>query len=267
MPEFESYEAKRRRRRKRTVVVVAPLVCILAVAAIGFWATRHTARPVAPAGLAGQIVQARDTAQYSRALQLVRDGLKDADPPAIRTLSEDFQRDLKPDLRLHFLSHGAMPPKEPIGSRLLLTPDDEFYFKLNLVNLPRPCYAYMFLVDSAGNWTVLLPNRVYAPNGNPLSPALYQVPDNIARKLRPPDTPGAEKLFAVEAYWRIGALEDLAAQLAAETNPERARALGQQVLARLKLEDAAADEIPGLAYATLEFHNSGRPSAQEAERQ
>ncbi len=124
----------------------------------------------------------------------------------------------------------------------------------------------MFLVDSAGDWTVLLPNKGYVPNGNPLLPAIYQVPDTLRKKLRPSETPGAEKLFAVEAYWRIDALENLASALANETDSGRARDLGRRLLARLELENAKPDGLHSLRVGALVFHDSGGHSVQEVEK-
>ena len=268
MPGFTKYEDTRRAQRLKKAALLVVGACVLAGGAFAVWKIKRPTRPAPLPDLARQIVDARAAGQYDRAMQLVAEGLKsNSGLPAIRTLSEEFQQDLKPDIRLRYLTHGALPLRSPrLGSHLQLTPDDEFYYTVNLLHVARPCYVYMFLVNSAGDWTVLLPNKEYAPNGNPLSTAQYQVPDNIKKRLRPATTPGAEKLFAVAAYWRIGALEELAAALAVETNAEHARALGQQLLARLRLEEAAANGIPGLAFGTSEFHNSGRPSVMEAEK-
>jgi hypothetical protein len=229
---------------------------------------RKPSQPLPLSDLAQQIVDARDAAQYDKEMQLVSYGLKShSDTPALRDLSDEILRDIKPDIKLHCLKHGV-PLSVTLGEGDCeqLSPDDEFYFKVNLLGAGRQSYAYMFLVDSVGAWTVLLPNKAYAPNPNPLSPALYQVPDNIQRKLRPPKTPGAEKLFVVVANWRIDALEELAKKLSVETDPERAGALGEQLLKRLALEEAKPIELHGLKVGTKVIYDSGRTSVQDGEK-
>jgi hypothetical protein len=269
MPEFKSFEdSQKEGRRKKAALLLVVVTCVLAGGAFALWKIRQPSKPTPLPNLARQIVDARGAAQYDRALQLVAEGLQgSSDFRAIKTLAEDFERDLKPDIRLRCLKYGISPSAVPPPNACRqLTPADEFYFKVNLVGVPGPCYLYMFLVDSNGYWTVLVPNKAQAPNLNPLSPSLYQVPDNIDKKLRTPETAGAEKLFVVAAYWRIDALEDLAAALATETDMERERALGQQLLARLRLEDAKPAGIHGLSVGTFEFHNSGRFPVQAAEK-
>lgn len=269
MPRLVSYEDKvkegrKARWRKRAVLLVAG-TCILVGGAFALWKTKQPPQPAPLPDLARQIVDARAAGQYDRALQLVAEGLRShSGVPAIRTLAEEFQQELKPHVQMRYLRRGALPSRSPRpGSRLQLTPDDEFYYTVNLLDVPRPCYVYMFLVDSAGEWTVLLPNQAHVPNRNPLPRAVFQVPDNIRKRLRPADTPGVEKLFVVLASWRIGALEDLAAAL---KDSGRAGALGKRLLARLRLEEAAAPGIPGLSFGTYEFHDSGRISLQGVEK-
>lgn len=269
MPEFKSFEDSRKEgRRRKAVLLVAVVTCVMAGGAFVLWKIRQPSKPSPLPDLALRIIDARGAAQYDKALQLVAQGLQGgADVPAVRALSEDLQRNLKPDIRLHCLKYGVPPSALPTANSCRqLTPDDKFYFRINLVQVARPCYVYLFLVDSVGDWTVLLPNKAYAPNANPLPPASYQVPDDIDRKLKTPDTPGAETLFVVAAWWRIDALEDLAIALAREPNVERARAIGQQLLARLRLEDAKPAGIHGLSVGTFEFHNSGRSPVQAAEK-
>jgi len=264
---YSSRQRKKRARQKRFGIVLAVAICLLAVCLLAL-SKRGPSRLTPLPNLAQRAVEARDAAQYDRALQLVKDGLNHPSvAPAIQLLSDELQQDLKPDIRPYYLRKRALPARSPgLESRPRLTPDDKFYFKVNLIGALHPCYVYVFLVDSAGDWTVLFPDKAYAPNHNPLSPASYQLPDNIGKELRPPDTPGEEKAFFVVAYWRISALEELAAALATETSSARARALGQQVLKRLQLEFAKPAGIHGLKVGTWESANTGRPSIQEAEK-
>jgi hypothetical protein len=269
VPGFKRYEEIEKERRRKKTVLYAVGVLVLLSGGAAFWKIRRPPQPVPLPEVAQQVVDARGAAQYDRALQLLDQGLKShSDAPSIRALSEELQQDLKPTILPYYPRHGALPSKsQQPGSRPRLTPEDKFYFTVNLVEVSRQCYVYMFLVDSAGDWKVLFPNKTYSPNKNPLSPALYQVPDPIGKELRPADTPGEEKVFFVVANWRIGALEDLAAALAAEVNSERSRALGQQIYKRLQLEFAKPAAIHGLKVATWESDDSGRPSVPEAEKQ
>lgn len=205
---------------------------------------------------AKEIADARDAGQYDRALQLAADGLaRHPGVPQIRDLSDQLQRDLKLSaFDLSCVLHG-----KPLGATHCdtLTSADEFYATVDLTGVQPNSYAYLFLVDSAGDWKVLLPNKT---DPNPLLPAQYRVPDQLDFKgrLHPPETPGAEKLFLVVAWWRIPALEDLSARLAAEKVPERARDLGRQIEARLQLEWAKPAALKGLKHGQLEFDNAGR---------
>jgi hypothetical protein len=206
---------------------------------------------------AKEIVDARDEAEYDRALQLAAVGLdRHPDLPQIRDLSEDLRRDFKVAFVLHCVPYG-----KPLGGRnncQTLTSADEFYLTVDLTAVQPKCYVYVFLADSAGGWEVLVPNKT---DPNPLLPHEYKVPDDLdfKRKLHPPDAPGAEKVFLVAARWRIPVLEDFSAKLAAEKDPERVRDLGEQIEARLRKERAKPDAIKGLKIGTLEFNNSGKP--------
>jgi hypothetical protein len=147
-------------------------------------------------------------------------------------------------------------PISGIDTCQTLTPKDEFSITVDLTGARPESYAYLFLADSAGNWKVLLPNKAYS---NPLRADKYTVPDLIDFKgrLHPPSRPGVEKLFLVVARWRIPVWEDLSSSLAAETDPNRARDLGDQVEARLKLENAKPASLKGLKLGDLEFNDSG----------
>jgi hypothetical protein len=221
--------------------------------------------PSQPAPLpnpAQEIVDARDAAQYDKALQLAASGIgSHPDIPQIRELSDALQRDFKPAFDLHCVRHGKPLREGSAGDDCQeLTPADEFYVTVTLPEVPdlpdasRRYYAYLFLVDSDGSWRVLLPNKT---NPNPLLPFTYQVPDNYG-KLHPSNTPGAENLFLIVAWWPIPALEDLLDKLAAETDPERVRDLGRQIDERLRLEQAKPTALKGLKTGTLEFEDSGK---------
>jgi hypothetical protein len=254
----------------RSVLLYAVCVSILAggIYVLWKWKARHPSHPAPLPDMARKIVDARGEGQYDKALELAAEELKNhPDTPAVKELSDQMLRDFRPDVRLECFKNGEPRSANSGPSHCAeLKPGDQFFFTVLLPNGPRPYFVYMFLVDSAGNWAVLLPNKAYAPNLNPLPPALYEVPDNIQQRLTPPDTPGAEKLFVVIASWKIDALEDLSAKLAAEKDPARARDLGRQVQERLRLELAKPDELKGLKVGTREFHNSGRPSVEVGEK-
>lgn len=205
---------------------------------------------------AKEIVDARNAADYQKALQLADDGVKrHPDLPQIRDLSDELRGDFKVAFVLHCVPYG-----KPLGAANCetLTSADQFYVTVDLTGVKPSSYAYLFLVDSTGDWKVLLPNKT---DPNPLLPAKYTVPDELDFKgrLHPPDRPGAERLFLVIARWKIPALEDLSAKLAAETDPERARDLGLQIDARVRLEGAKPDALKGLKTGFLEFNDSGKP--------
>lgn len=266
--EFDLKPYRPRTDRIKKYALLAVVLCIAAGAAVAIWKRRRPVPPVPPPGLARQIADARSAAQYSRVLELVAGGLHSPSvDPAIVDLSRELQEELQPDIRWRYLINRRLPAMAPaVGGRPRLTPQDEFYFIINLAGIRHPTYAYLFLVDTTGNWTVLAPNKAYLPNANPLAGTLYQVPDNLKDKLHPSETPGAETMFAVTAYWRIDDLENLAAALASETNSERARALGNAILARIRLEQAKPDGIRGLKVGTFEFDDAGRTSLQKVEK-
>jgi hypothetical protein len=263
MPEFERYKPPQRGK----TIVLSICVCLLVAAPLSYWKLKRPLPAPVP-DFAREIGEARGAAKYDQALQLLAAAQKEHQGEAqIQSLAAELQEELKPDIRLHYLTHVKNRlTASIIRSRLQLVPDDEFYFTVNLSSIRRPSYVYLFLVDSNGDWHVLLPNKMYAPNSNPLSPASYQVPDNIRRKLRPPEMPGVEKLFVVAAYWRVEALEAMASAISAESNPERLRALGQELLARLRLEEAKPSGLHGLAVGTEEFDDAGRAGGFEGER-
>jgi hypothetical protein len=70
--------------------------------------------------------------------------------------------------------------------------------------------------------------------------------------------PGRETFYLVVAWWRIPALESLAASLAAETDQDSARALGRQIDARIQLERAKPDALQGLKVGRVGFNSSGK---------
>jgi hypothetical protein len=212
-------------------------------------------------------VDARNAGEYERALQLLDVASKNQPAnPSIRALGAEIQQDLKPDLQIHYsILRSAAAHRPQTDPLLKLAPGDQFYFTLDLLSLSRPAYVYLFLVDSEGAWSVLLPNNIYAPSGNPLPPAVYQVPDKTQKRLHPPNTPGSEKLFAVAAYWRIGELEDIALELSVEPNASRATTVGDRLLARFRLEQAKPVGFHGLSVGTKEFEDSGRLENQGSE--
>src|ERR1035438_8768923 len=133
MPEFKSFaDSRKEGRRKKIVLLVVVAACIVAGALV-FWRMRRPSEAVPLPDFARQVVDARSAAQYGRALQLVAEARKlHSDTPAIRSLSDDFERDLKPDIRLHYLTRGILPSRGPgLGPGPQLTPDDEFYFTVN----------------------------------------------------------------------------------------------------------------------------------------
>jgi hypothetical protein len=241
------------------ICVLGSFAWFLAGAARMLWNTKvgHPSLVAPLPDPAKEIVDARDAGQYEKALQLAAEGLKShPDLPQIRDLSDQLRRDIKPStFGLTCVLHG-----KPLGKTHCetLTSADEFYVELDLTGVQPNSYAYLFLADSAGDWKVLLPNKT---DPNPLPPFPYKVPDtlNFKGRLHPSATPGAEKVFLVIAWWRIPALEDLSAKLAAEKDPERARDLGLQIDTRLRLEFAKPDALKGLKHGQLEFNNSGKP--------
>jgi hypothetical protein len=245
-------------RSAAVICVLGSLAWFLAGAARGLWNYKvgHPSQVAPLPDSAKGIVDARDAAEYDKALQLAAVGLeRHPDLPQIRDLSEDLRRDFKVAFVLHCVPYG-----KPLGGRnncQTLSSADEFYLTVDLTAVQPSCYVYVFLADSTGGWEVLLPNKT---DLNPLLPHEYKVPDDLdfKRKLHPPDAPGAEKVFLVAARWRIPVLEDLSARLAAEKDPERARDLGEQIEARLRKERAKPDAIKGLKIGTLEFNNSGK---------
>ena len=263
MPEFKRYKPPQRGK----TILLSACVCLVVAAPLSYWKLKHSVPAPVP-DFARAIEEARSAAKYDQALQLLAAAQKDHQGEAqIQKLAAELEEDLKPDVRIHYLTHIKKRAAGPIiRSRLQLVPGDEFYFTVNLSSIRRPSYVYLFLVDSNGDWRALLPNKTYAPNSNPLPPASYQVPDNIRRKLRPPEMPGVEKLFVVAAYWRVQALEEIASAISAESNPERLRALGQRLLARLRLEEAKPPGLHGLAVGTEEFDDAGRAAEFEGER-
>jgi hypothetical protein len=248
----------------KEVVLFLALICLLGAAS---WLLAAEARRIwiSRAGQAAQtaplpapaqaIVDARDAGQYDKALQLAADGLA-AHPeiPQIRELSDLLHQDFNPAFETHCQRHGrALEAGTGANDCQVLAPEDEFWVEVHLPAAARRYYAYLFLVDSKDDWKVLLPNST---NANPLWPATYTAPDNYGR-LHPPETPGPEKLYLVVAWWRIPALEDLSAKLAAETDPERARELGRQLDARIRLERAKPAALKGLKAGWLDFKDSG----------
>jgi hypothetical protein len=212
------------------------------------------------------IVEARDAGQYEKALQLAADGaVHHPEMGQIQELKDQMERDFKPEFGLD-----CRPLGKPLFATAkekdceLLAPEDEFFVDITLPNAPelpeaqRRYYAYLFLVDSSGDWTALLPNRT---NANPLPPDQYTVPaaTDYKVKLHPSEKAGAEKLFLVVAWWRIPTLEKLAADLMTEPDVEMRRRLGDQVAARLQLEGARPiDVVKGLKVGHAMFNSSGK---------
>jgi hypothetical protein len=206
-------------------------------------------------------VNALNAAQYEKALQLAADGVANhPEISQIQQISAQLHQNFTPGFDLHCRKHG-----KPLGAASggndcqTLTPADEFNVQVNLPDtssLPedtRRYYAYLYLVDSKGDWKVLLPNKT---DVNPLFPSVYKAPDEY-QMLHPPVTPGTEKLYLVVAWWRIPALEDLSAKLMSETDPGRLHELGSQLDARLHLEQAKPVALKGLKTGWLEFTDSG----------
>lgn len=260
MSDFRKYTPP---RLNKTVLLVAA-GCALLIGATVTGSLRRSVRSALP-DLAQKIVDTRNAGEYERTLSLLDEAAQNQTPTlAIRTLEAEIRQDLKPDLEIHYSMRRTSAVRQLSDPLLKLAPGDQFYFTLNLLAVARPAYVYLFLVDSEGVWSVLLPNKIYAPSGNPLPPALYQVPDKTQKRLHPPNTPGSEKLFAVAAYWRIGALEDIASELSVEP-AARTTNVGDRLLARLQLEEAKPVGLHGLSVGTKEFEDSGPPEAQGSE--
>ncbi len=144
MSQFTSAREKRKARQRRKAALFALCAFIVAGVALTYWRTRRPPPPVPLPDLARPIVEARNAAQYDRALRLVAEGLRNNPGAAtLESLSEELQRNLKTDIiEMHYLKHGALPARRPgPGSPLQLTADDEFYFTVNLLGVPRPCYV------------------------------------------------------------------------------------------------------------------------------
>ena len=250
------------------VCLVLSVAGVLAAAARALWSyTRSgpTTQVIALPNPAQEIVDARDSGQYDKALQLAADGLqKYPEITKIRDLSEQMHRDFKPhlDLRCPILGKPLnVGSNEDICETL--APADDVYVNVDLPNNPdlpesqRRYFVYLFFADSNGDWKVLLPNKAYP---NPLPPNSYRLPEvtDYKGRLHPSDMPGRETFYLVVAWWRIPALESLAASLAAETDQDSARALGRQIDARIQLERAKPDALQGLKVGRVGFNSSGK---------
>jgi hypothetical protein len=266
---FTSHREKveRRKRIKRRLLGMGVLCIGLAATCLVILRRNPRSKLVPQADLAEQILSARNAGLYDQARQLTADTLK-AHPgdKDIIDISNDFQQELKPKMVLHFLKKSTFPPRNPEPGRpLVLTTSDEYYYILDLTATKKG-YIYLFALNSTGEWSALFPNPKYAPNANPLPPAVYRIPDVTRPPLRVKPPPGVEKLFAVFANWRIEALEQFAQQLAGGSRAKADAEVPAQLAARLRVEDDYAGKIPGLKIAVLPFQNAGEDIALANQR-
>lgn len=218
-----------------------------------------TQTPAPPPTAAEELKSAVDAGQYDRALQLAA-SLTAAHPDdqALRTLGDQLQRDFTPKFAMRCIRANLAAKENAQRDKCeTLSPDDQFYIDVDLSAVRPSSYAYMFLVDSSGNWKVLLPNNTYR---NPLLPATYKVPDDLdfKKKLQASNAPGVETVFLVIAWWPIPTFDDLSARLAREADPQAQRALGDQIFERIRLEQKKPINLTGLKVGTLTFTSSGR---------
>jgi hypothetical protein len=200
-----------------------------------------------------------DAGQYDQALQLAA-SLTAAHPndQALRSLVDQLQRDFTPKFALRCIRADPATRRNAQQDKCeVLFPSDQFYIDVDLSAVRPSSYAYMFLVDSSGNWKALLPNSTYH---DPLLATTYKVPDDLGfrKKLQPSSTPGVEKVFLILAWWPIPAFEDLSARLTGETDLQGQRALGDQIFERIQLELQKPNSLTGLKVGTLSFTSAGR---------
>lgn len=214
---------------------------------------------------AADVVAARDAGNYRQARELLARGLGNA--PAdqqLLALQATFSQRVEPQLRLRYVKRSATGPTWLTASGAPeLGAADEYRF---ILNLPCHCYAYLFLVDSIGAWTAVLPNRAVLPMENPLRAGEYWLPGQASGGLHPVAYPGAERLYAVVTAWRHRVFEDFATRLAAPQTTQARRSLSDELLTRLRHEQQSKGVMPGFAIGSLELHNGSTPASNSGER-
>src|SRR5579863_834648 len=98
MTPFRSFEEITKEKSRKRVLVLALVCSLLALAVLAYGKIKRPLKVSPVPELAREIVSARSLAQYERALQLAASTPRHA---AIETLSDEFQRKLSPDIRLH----------------------------------------------------------------------------------------------------------------------------------------------------------------------